>query len=156
MVDCSCSILLVFAVSVTFCCTLDKIHPSSLREGHLFCHQWLFFLFFIFVVFSTKIHFQHLVLPLVYILGFQTVFSKNVVCRYFLFFNASKRAKKIKIGQCQVEKTQFLSILTWTIRYAKYTTKNGGLNYTLPNLIAFFLTKFHLFGLPDGLHKSCQ
>jgi hypothetical protein len=48
--------------------------------------------------------------------NFVTEFSKNVVCRYFLFFYASKRGKKIKIGEVQVEKSKFLSVLTWTIR----------------------------------------
>jgi hypothetical protein len=38
-----------------------------------------------------------------------------VVCRYFLIFNARKREKKIKIGKGQVEKSHFLSNLTWTV-----------------------------------------
>jgi hypothetical protein len=42
-----------------------------------------------------------------------------VVCRYFLFFMPANMQKKIKIGERQVEKSQFLSVLTWTIRYMK-------------------------------------
>jgi hypothetical protein len=50
--------------------------------------------------------------------SFETVFSKNVVCR--CFYMPARMQKKIKIGEGQVEKSQFLSVLTCTIGTIRY------------------------------------
>jgi hypothetical protein len=97
----------------------------------------LFFLFFIFVLFSIKIPFERAfgstakidwaVIKIeetrkvcAAINSFVTVFSKNVASRLHtmqIFFMPANVQKENNIGKCQVEKSQFLSVLTLTIRH---------------------------------------
>jgi hypothetical protein len=51
---------------------------------------------------------------------------------FFIFF-ASKRVKKTKIVEAQVEKSHFLSDLTWTVRYMNNRKTPSALSNKLLN-----------------------